>query len=99
MPETNLQAEMQYLNGSYKRYFDHRYRQVGHLLPGLFKVLIINKTPERILPGIFFVAIYNKMPMIPTKHGHLDPCLSLTDHFFSIGRMATARNSIGLWSP
>jgi REP element-mobilizing transposase RayT len=36
-PEANLSVGMQYLNGSYTSYFNHRHRRAGHLFEGRFK--------------------------------------------------------------
>jgi putative transposase len=42
-PEANLSAGMQYLNGSYTSYFNHRHDRVGHLFQGRFKGHLIDE--------------------------------------------------------
>jgi len=42
-PEPNLSAGMQYLNGSYTSYFNHRHSRVGHLFQGRFKGNLIEE--------------------------------------------------------
>ena len=42
-PEPNLSVGMQYLNGSYTRYFNRRWRRSGHLFQGRFKAHVIDE--------------------------------------------------------
>ena len=42
-PEPNLSRGMQWLNGTYAAWFNHRYGRCGHLFQGRFKALIIDK--------------------------------------------------------
>ena len=42
-PDANLSAGMQFLNGSYTGYFNHRHRRSGHLLEGRFKGHLIEE--------------------------------------------------------
>jgi REP element-mobilizing transposase RayT len=42
-PEPNLSAGMQYFNGSYTSYFNHRHHRCGHLFQGRFKGHLIEE--------------------------------------------------------
>ena len=42
-PEPNLSRGMQWLNGSYAGWFNHRHERSGHLFQGRFKALLIEK--------------------------------------------------------
>lgn len=42
-PEPNLSRGMQWLNGAYAGWFNHRYKRSGHLFQGRFKALLVEK--------------------------------------------------------
>jgi len=42
-PEPNLSRGMQWLNGSYAAWFNHRHDRSGHLFQGRFKAFLIEK--------------------------------------------------------
>ncbi|MFL6247937.1 MAG: REP-associated tyrosine transposase [Thermoanaerobaculia bacterium] len=42
-PEPNLSCGMQWLNGSYAAWFNHRHQRCGHLFQGRFKAILVEK--------------------------------------------------------
>jgi len=42
-PDANLSRGMQFLNGIYTQWFNHRHQRVGHLLQGRFKGILVEK--------------------------------------------------------